>query len=104
MIKATINAGVCGLITVVNVDGDMMNTTVDIISDCPHIQKIAEELKEISPMEEIFSKFNTSKVYVLAAKHCQHLACPVPCGIIKAVETAGGLALPKDPTIELVKE
>jgi hypothetical protein len=32
----------------------------------------------------------------MAAKHCQHASCPVPSGIIKAIEVASGLALPKD--------
>ena len=29
-------------------------------------------------------------------EHCFHSACPVPVGIIKAVEVAAGLALPAD--------
>jgi len=37
------------------------------------------------------------------AEFCTHAACPVPVGIIKAVEVASGLALPKDVKIEIEK-
>jgi hypothetical protein len=40
----------------------------------------------------------------MAAKHCKHAACPVPSGIIKAVEVASGLALPKDASIQVSQE
>jgi hypothetical protein len=39
----------------------------------------------------------------MAAKHCQHASCPVPSGIIKAIEVASGLALPKDASIQVSK-
>ena len=31
-------------------------------------------------------------------------SCPVPSGIIKAIEVAAGLALPKDASIQVSKE
>jgi hypothetical protein len=37
----------------------------------------------------------------MATKHCKHAACPVPSGIIKAVEVASGLALPKNASIQV---
>jgi hypothetical protein len=40
----------------------------------------------------------------MAAKHCKHAACPVPSGIIKAIEVASGLALPKDASITVTQE
>jgi hypothetical protein len=39
----------------------------------------------------------------MGAKHCTHAACPVPVGIIKAVEVETGLALPADVSIKLSK-
>ncbi len=32
---------------------------------------------------------------------CSHAACPVPVGIIKAVEVEAGLALPEDAHIKV---
>jgi nitrite reductase/ring-hydroxylating ferredoxin subunit len=62
-----------------------------------------EELEEINGYKECFSKFDSSQIYKAASKHCQHLACPVPSGIIKGIEVACGLALPKDVEINIEK-
>lgn len=43
------------------------------------------------------------KTLEMGSKHCYHTACPVPVGIIKAIEIEAGLALPKDAAIELSK-
>jgi hypothetical protein len=40
----------------------------------------------------------------MAAKHCKHTSCPVPSGIVKAVEVASGMALPKDASIKVMQE
>ena len=37
------------------------------------------------------------------AKHCPHPSCPVPAGILKAVEVEAGLALPKDASIRVMR-
>ena len=73
-------------------------------SSCPHIQKLAEELTEVSPFEEIAFRGEGPKTLRLAAKHCKHAACPVPAGMIKAIEVASGMALPKDAKITISKE
>jgi hypothetical protein len=36
-------------------------------------------------------------------KYCTHAACPVPVGIIKAIEVEAGLALPVDASIKVSK-
>jgi hypothetical protein len=40
----------------------------------------------------------------MGTKYCSHAACPVPVGIIKAIEVEAHLALPADVTIKLSKE
>jgi hypothetical protein len=37
----------------------------------------------------------------MAVKFCSHAACPVPVGIIKAIEVESNLALPADVTIKV---
>jgi hypothetical protein len=64
---------------------------------------MSQELKEVDAFEEYFSKFGNSKVYELAKKFCKHPACPVPSAIIKGIEVACGLALPKDVEITISK-
>jgi hypothetical protein len=49
------------------------------------------------------SKRESAKTYEIAAKHCPHSSCIVPSGIIKAVEVAAGLALPKNAAIKMEK-
>ena len=105
MSTAVVKPGVCGLeskIIVNSNDGSTLDIKIE--SACPHIKKMEEELQDLNGMGECFSKFSTSKVYELADKYCKHLACPVPTGIVKAIEVASGLALPRDVEIKITKE
>ncbi|MGD8652001.1 MAG: hypothetical protein PVF92_07925, partial [Desulfobacterales bacterium] len=71
---------------------------------CDGIRALAEELKVVNPLEEISFDGKAPKTLHMAAKHCKHAACPVPSGIIKAIEVASGLALPKDASITVTQE
>ena len=102
MAKAEIFSGICGFKTTVEVS---MNGScnISIKSECKSIQKLAESLKDINPFEEISFRGKGPKTFRMASKYCDHPACPVPVGIIKAIEVAAGLALPADATIKLSK-
>lgn len=99
-------SGICGMITEIRAtSGDPLKKVhLEINTRCEGIQKLAEELKEVDPMEEISFRGDGPRTLRMAAKHCKHTACPVPSGIIKAIEVASGLALPKDASIEVVQE
>ena len=104
MAKCEINAGICGFCaTVEATDAGKYNVHLKITSDCPDIQKLAEELVEINALEELGKKAKSTKTYEMAAKYCPHNSCIVPAGIIKVVEVAAGLALPKDAVIKIEK-
>ncbi|HEY3345652.1 MAG TPA: hypothetical protein VGJ97_12030 [Anaerolineaceae bacterium] len=103
MAKAEIYPGNCGFITTVEAVKDGKVCKVSIHSDCAAIQKLALELTEVNPLQEISFRRSTPRILELGAKYCTHAACPVPVGIIKAVEVASGLALPGDATIKLSK-
>lgn len=75
-----------------------------ITSTCKAIQQLALELPEVNPMQEISAKRATPQTLQMGLKHCYHAACPVPVGIIKAVEVEGKLALPKDVIIKVTKD
>lgn len=97
MAVVEVNPGVCGLKTIVKViSDDMQNAVVEITTECPNIKPMEQELKEVDGFEECFSKLGDSKVYELAKKYCKHAACPVPSAILKGIEVACGLALPRD--------
>lgn len=103
MARAEIFAGNCGYNTEVDATMDGQVCKLSITSDCPHISKMAEELKEVNPYEEISFKRAMPKIHEAGHKYCTHTACPVPSGIVKAVEIEAKLALPTDVTIKLSK-
>lgn len=104
--RTEINPGICGLASTIEVESDdMQMITVTGTSECPAIVKIINDLKnsELDAYECCLGKMNESPVYVKSFDKVNHAACPVPSGIIKAIEIAAGLALPKDVDIKLSK-
>jgi hypothetical protein len=104
MAKAEIFAGNCGYNTEIEATKDGQVVKLNIASECPAMQKMAEELTEVNPYEEVSFRRAMPKIHEAGHKHCTHAACPVPVGIIKAVEIEAKLALPTDVTIKLSKE
>ena len=100
MAKAEINSGICGFTATVRTRMDGRKCVVAIESDCDAIQRLGEELAEVDPFQEISFRGEGPRSLNLGAKHCYHPACPVPVGVIKAIEIEAGLALPADATIK----
>ena len=104
VVEVNVDPGICGLKSKITAESsDMMSARVSIESDCPDILKIGENIKEIDTMKDVFAKIGESTVYQLGAEFCKHGTCPVPCAILKGVEAAAGLALPKDVHLEIRK-
>lgn len=57
----------------------------------------------VNPFKEISFRRAIPQTYQETMKYCTHAACPVPTGIIKAVEVESGLALPADVNIQITK-
>ena len=104
MTRAKVESGICGFSATVEARMDGQRCLVSVESDCQAIQELAEELTEVDPFQEISFRGEGSHVLEMGAKHCYHTACPVPVGIIKAIEVEAGLALPKDAVIRVSKE
>jgi len=68
---------------------------LNITSTCKAIQQLAQELTEVNPLQEISAKRAIPQTLQMGLKHCYHAACPVPVGIIKAIEVEAKLALPR---------
>lgn len=97
MAQVKINSGICGFATTVVAESEDMQTTVlKITSECPNYKPLEMELTEADGFVECFAKVGEGKIYETCRKYCKHAACPVPSGIIKAIEVACRLALPKD--------
>ena len=99
-------SGICGMITEIRATSQDPSgmVTLDINTRCESIQHLAKALKVVNPEEEISHGGAGPKTLRMAAKHCKHAACPVPSGIIKAIEVAAGLAQPKDASIKVTQE
>ena len=104
MARAEIFAGICGFNTTVEAhakeDGKVR---LDITSDCKAVCKLGEQLAEVDPYREFTWRRGGPLTLQLAPQCLSHPACPVPSGIIKAIEVAAGLALPADATIKVSK-
>jgi hypothetical protein len=103
MAKAEISSGICGFTTTVEASMNGSQCDLTIQSDCESIQRLAEELTQVDPFQEISFRRSLPLTYQVAFQRCAHAACPVPVGIIKAVEVEARLALPKDVSIILRK-
>jgi hypothetical protein len=104
MATSEIHAGICGFKTKVATRMEGPRCAVEIESDCEAIQQLAEKLRDVDPFQEISFRGEGPHTLKLGAEYCIHTACPVPVGIIKAIEIEAGLALPADVTIRLSKQ
>ena len=103
MAKAEIESGQCGFTTTVIASMNGKVCTLSITSDCKAIQKLASRLTKVEPLREISFKQRTPITFEMAVNYCPHAACPVPAGIIKAVEIEAGMGVPVDASIKLSK-
>jgi len=102
--KAEICSGVCGFNTTVEAQNDGAGQVqLTIESECKAIQRLAEELTQVDPYREFTYRGEGPRTFKVASEYCSHAACPVPVGIIKAIEIEAGLALPADVSIKLSK-
>ncbi len=99
MASAEIDSGICGFCTTIRSRSDGSVVRLEIESTCPHVNELGEHLTEVDPWREISFRGEGPLTFRLAAEHLAHPACPVPAGIIKAIEVEARLALPKDASI-----
>jgi len=76
--------------------------SVRITTECEMVQKLGKEIPELTMMDA-FKKLQDNPVYKKGATCLRHVACPVPSGILKALEVEAGLNLPRDVSITFVK-
>ena len=105
MAKARIDAGVCGFFTDVQaVSDDEQHVRIDISSTCPHVAAAAAELTDVDAYVEIFTKPAQTRTYEVLSEHIPHVACPVYTGVLKTIEAAANLALPRTSSITFLEE
>ncbi len=98
----TVDAGVCKMVTRIHAKmNDMGMVEIDIKSDCPNVLRMSWIVEPLCPYTEVEVPMLESTVYKWASDRLPHAACPVPCGIIKAVEVAGDLGLKREVRIDV---
>jgi hypothetical protein len=102
--KAEIDAGICGFHTTCTATKNADDTVhLEIQSGCKAVLKLAEQIQDVDPFKEVFWRRSMPTIHQAAPQCLSHPSCPVPSGIIKAIEVEAGLALPKDVTIKVTK-
>ena len=71
-------------------------------SECEHIKRLSENVVEMG-LRDLFKPITKNPVYVSAQQAGCHSSCPVPAAVLKAVEVAMDMALPKDVYIKFKK-
>jgi hypothetical protein len=103
MTKVVINPGACGMPVTVEVEKKEGKTfSVRITTECEMVEKLGKEIPELTMMDA-FKRLQENPVYKKGAMCLRHVACPVPSGILKALEVEAGLNLPRDVSIIFVK-
>ncbi len=104
MTKVKVFSGICGFTTEITVERiEYKRVNINITSECEMVMAIRKDVFSLDMMT-VFTGFMKNPVYRSASRHLRHVTCPVPCGILKAVEVKLGLALPKDVNIMFIKE
>ena len=103
---ATIRAGVCGFVTRVRAEGgDDFLVRLAIASDCAKVRAFGEELAAsgtVNALDEI-SKGAEGVILTTAGRHLMGCcaACVAADGVFKAMQVAGGMALPAPVSIDI---
>ena len=99
MTRVTVDAGICGFGTTVEVSKTgRRRVSVVLSSDCEMVESMNGELQDLGWLEALGPPMG-SAVWECACEHLKHPCCPVPIGILKAIEVELELALPKDVVI-----
>ena len=100
--KVTVDSGVCKMITTINAKTNKEDMVeLDIKSDCPYVLKMSWAIKPVFAFLVVEAPMCETDIYQLASKNLAHTACPVPAGILKAIEVAGDLGIKRDAYIKI---
>jgi hypothetical protein len=102
-VRLEVDPGICAFTCLIHAFKDEKHTVrFEIQSDCDQIQNLARDLGKLG-MKDLFLPLSRNPIFLSAEKSQCHLACPIPCSMVKAAEVALGLALPKKVMITFEK-
>lgn len=97
----TVDPGICGFVCRIKVQKlSSQQVAIEISeTECQKIQRLAGKLREMS-LKELFLPLTRNPAYIAAEKSGCHSTCAIPCAVLKAVEAAMQMALPRSVRIE----
>ncbi|HWR58223.1 MAG TPA: hypothetical protein VN328_04970 [Thermodesulfovibrionales bacterium] len=99
MTKVVVNSGACGFSVEATAEkGRDKKIHISLETECEMVKKMLDDIPVLDVMS-LFSGWLNNPVYNSAAKQLKHVSCPVPAGILKAVEVEAGMAVPKGVSI-----
>lgn len=103
MTKIIVNPGICGFIVEITAKKDKdKKINISFDTECDMVREMLEDIRMLD-MRTAFTGYLNNPVYRSSAKHLRHVACPVPSGILKAIEVEAGICLPRDVTITFLE-
>jgi hypothetical protein len=99
-IKVSVDSGICGFQCHIEAwEEEKRRVRIRVSgSECQQIQRLSEKVQEMN-LRDLFAPISKNLVFSSAQSAGCHPSCPVPIAILKAVEAAMGMALPKDAVI-----
>lgn len=99
MTTIIVNSGACGFSVSIRAETRKdKKIAISLDTDCGMVKKMLEDIATLDRFAAL-TGFQGNPVYRSASKHLKHVACPVPSGILKALEAEAGLNVPKDASI-----
>ena len=100
-ICVTADPGICGFSCTINArkTGRRMVAVQIVGSECKQIQRLANGL-DVMTLQALFLPLTRNPVYVAAEKSGCHPSCAIPAAVLKAMEVALDMALPKEVCIQ----
>jgi hypothetical protein len=101
IVRVTAEPGICGFPCVVEARRTGRYTVSVKIegSECKHGKRLSGLVEKMT-MKELFAPVTRNRVFLSAQKAGCHPSCPIPVAILKAVEVAMDMALPRDAVIK----
>jgi hypothetical protein len=100
VVRVTVDSGICGFRCLIEAwEKEKRKISIRISgSECKQIQSLSEEVRGMN-LRDLFAPTGKNLVFSSAQSVGCHPSCPVPIAVLKAVEVAMGMALPRDAVI-----
>lgn len=104
MTRVIVSPGACGFTVTITAEKEKdKKVLIALDTACEMVRKMLADIATVDQRVTL-TGFRDNLIYLSAAKHLKHVACPVPSAILKAIETETGMNVPKDARIEFIRE